>query len=160
MAGLVIARQRPGTAKGTMFLLFEDEFGTVNLIVAEGGLRAPPPARAGRAAAARQGPPGALTGADPTGRRLGVLELSRAQVPAQQAEEIRPVINVIVRELAPLERFLAGGSRRDPSRRGRRVHRLPGSAPAPRPGEEPEGARGGREHARGRPADAELRGGA
>ena len=33
MAGLVIARQRPGTAKGTMFLLFEDEFGTVNLIV-------------------------------------------------------------------------------------------------------------------------------
>ena len=33
MAGLVIARQRPGTAKGTMFLLFEDEWGTVNLIV-------------------------------------------------------------------------------------------------------------------------------
>ena len=33
MAGLVIARQRPGTAKGTMFLLFEDECGTVNLIV-------------------------------------------------------------------------------------------------------------------------------
>ena len=28
-----IARQRPGTAGGTMFLLFEDEFGTVNLIV-------------------------------------------------------------------------------------------------------------------------------
>src|SRR5438270_8119209 len=35
VAGLVIARQRPGTAKGTMFLLFEDEFGTVNLIVAK-----------------------------------------------------------------------------------------------------------------------------
>jgi error-prone DNA polymerase len=33
VAGLVIARQRPGTANGTMFLLFEDEFGTVNLIV-------------------------------------------------------------------------------------------------------------------------------
>src|SRR5258708_37302528 len=33
LAGLVIARQRPGTANGTMFLLFEDEFGTVNLIV-------------------------------------------------------------------------------------------------------------------------------
>ena len=28
VAGLVIARQRPGTAKGTMFLLFEDEWGT------------------------------------------------------------------------------------------------------------------------------------
>ncbi|HUB37200.1 MAG TPA: error-prone DNA polymerase, partial [Solirubrobacteraceae bacterium] len=33
VAGLVIARQRPGTAKGTMFLLFEDEHGAINLIV-------------------------------------------------------------------------------------------------------------------------------
>ncbi len=38
VAGLVIARQRPGTAKGTMFLLFEDELGTINLIVAKGGV--------------------------------------------------------------------------------------------------------------------------
>ena len=35
VAGLVIARQRPATAYGTMFLLFEDEFGTINLIVPE-----------------------------------------------------------------------------------------------------------------------------
>jgi error-prone DNA polymerase len=33
IGGLVVARQRPGTAKGIVFLLFEDEFGTVNLIV-------------------------------------------------------------------------------------------------------------------------------
>ncbi len=33
IAGLVVARQRPGTAKGVCFLLLEDEFGTVNLIV-------------------------------------------------------------------------------------------------------------------------------
>ncbi len=33
IAGLVIARQRPGTAKGVTFLLLEDEHGTVNLIV-------------------------------------------------------------------------------------------------------------------------------
>jgi error-prone DNA polymerase len=33
MGGLVIARQRPGTAKGIVFLLLEDEFGTINLIV-------------------------------------------------------------------------------------------------------------------------------
>jgi error-prone DNA polymerase len=33
IAGLVIARQRPGTAKGVTFLLLEDEQGTVNLIV-------------------------------------------------------------------------------------------------------------------------------
>ncbi|MEA2391276.1 MAG: error-prone polymerase [Solirubrobacteraceae bacterium] len=31
--GLVVARQRPGTAKGVVFLLVEDEHGTINLIV-------------------------------------------------------------------------------------------------------------------------------
>jgi error-prone DNA polymerase len=33
LGGLVVARQRPGTAKGVVFLLIEDETGTVNLIV-------------------------------------------------------------------------------------------------------------------------------
>jgi error-prone DNA polymerase len=33
VAGLVIARQRPATAKGITFMLLEDEFGTINLIV-------------------------------------------------------------------------------------------------------------------------------
>jgi error-prone DNA polymerase len=33
VGGLVVARQRPGTAKGIVFLLLEDEHGTVNLIV-------------------------------------------------------------------------------------------------------------------------------
>jgi error-prone DNA polymerase len=33
VGGLVVARQRPGTAKGIVFLLLEDEFGTVNIIV-------------------------------------------------------------------------------------------------------------------------------
>jgi error-prone DNA polymerase len=33
VGGLVMARQRPGTANGVSFLLLEDEFGTVNLIV-------------------------------------------------------------------------------------------------------------------------------
>jgi error-prone DNA polymerase len=32
-AGLVIARQRPATAKGITFMLLEDEAGTINLIV-------------------------------------------------------------------------------------------------------------------------------
>jgi error-prone DNA polymerase len=31
--GLVVARQRPGTANGIVFILLEDEFGTINLIV-------------------------------------------------------------------------------------------------------------------------------
>ena len=43
IGGLVVARQRPGTAKGIVFLLLEDEFGTINLIVPPTGLRAPPP---------------------------------------------------------------------------------------------------------------------
>jgi error-prone DNA polymerase len=33
VAGLVIARQRPATAKGITFMLLEDERGTINLIV-------------------------------------------------------------------------------------------------------------------------------
>jgi error-prone DNA polymerase len=33
VGGLVVARQRPGTAKGILFLLIEDEHGTVNVVV-------------------------------------------------------------------------------------------------------------------------------
>jgi error-prone DNA polymerase len=32
-AGLVVARQRPGTAGGIVFVLLEDEYGTINLVV-------------------------------------------------------------------------------------------------------------------------------
>jgi error-prone DNA polymerase len=33
VGGLVVARQKPGTAKGIVFMLLEDEAGTINLIV-------------------------------------------------------------------------------------------------------------------------------
>jgi error-prone DNA polymerase len=33
VAGMVVARQRPSTANGVTFMLLEDEFGTINLIV-------------------------------------------------------------------------------------------------------------------------------
>jgi error-prone DNA polymerase len=33
IGGLVVARQRPGTANGIVFILLEDEYGTINLIV-------------------------------------------------------------------------------------------------------------------------------
>ena len=33
VAGLVILRQRPGTAKGVIFLTLEDETGVVNIVV-------------------------------------------------------------------------------------------------------------------------------
>ena len=81
VAGLVIARQRPGTAKGTMFLLFEDELGTVNLIV-------------GKAVYERHRH---LARAEPLLLARGRLERSEG------------VVNVIVRELAALEGFLSGG---------------------------------------------------
>jgi len=81
VAGLVIARQRPGTARGTMFLLFEDEWGTVNLIVP-------------RAVYERHRH---LARAEP-------LLLARGRL-----ERSEDVLNVIVGELAALERFLSGG---------------------------------------------------
>jgi error-prone DNA polymerase len=104
VAGLVIARQRPGTAKGTMFLLFEDEFGTVNLIVGKAVYEANRHlARAEPLLLAR----GRLERSHPEGHRQGV-------------------VNVIVRELAPLERFVSGGIEQGEGRaQPARVHRLP-----------------------------------
>jgi error-prone DNA polymerase len=49
VAGMVVARQRPGTAKGVVFMLLEDECGTVNLIV-------PPPVYERCRAAVRAAP--------------------------------------------------------------------------------------------------------
>ncbi len=125
VAGLVIARQRPGTANGTMFLLFEDEFGTINLIVSKAVYERH-----------RQ-----LARAEPLLLARGRLERTqeRAFIGPTHAredgrEEIRPVINVIVRELAPLERFLEVAGAAEP---GARVHRLPSGQPAV---EDPEAA--------------------
>jgi error-prone DNA polymerase len=104
VAGLVIARQRPGTAKGTMFLLFEDELGTINLIV-------------GRAVYERHRH---LARAEP-------LLLARGRL--ERSEE--GVINVIVRELEPLERYLPGGIEAGEESAARaRVHSLADRRPA------------------------------
>ncbi len=104
VAGLVIARQRPGTAGGTMFLLFEDEFGTINLIVAKAVYERH-----------RQ-----LARAEP-------LLLARGRL-----ERAEGVVNVIVRELAALELFLSGGTADAEQAAARaRVHHLadPESSP-------------------------------
>jgi error-prone DNA polymerase len=103
VAGLVIARQRPGTAKGTMFLLFEDEFGTINLIVPE-------------AVYERHR---SLARAEPLLLARGRLERSHPKGHGQG------VINVIVRELEALERHLPAGLGDDASEASGRVHRLP-----------------------------------
>jgi error-prone DNA polymerase len=81
VAGLVIARQRPGTAKGTMFLLFEDEWGTVNLIV----------------------------GKDVYERHRHLARAEPLLLARGRLERSEGVVNVIVRELAALEGFLSGG---------------------------------------------------
>jgi error-prone DNA polymerase len=100
IAGLVIARQRPGTAKGTMFLLFEDEFGTVNLIV-----------------------PKAVYERHRHLARAEPLLLARGRV-----ERSEGVVNLLVRELAELERYVAGGVEGEEREAAlARVHRLPAS---------------------------------
>jgi error-prone DNA polymerase len=109
VAGLVIARQRPGTAKGTMFLLFEDEFGTVNLIVPLAVYeRHRQLARAEPLLLARGRLERTQEQTLDTARRARAARAA-ADPRGEPPEEIRPVINVLVRELAPLERFLPGG---------------------------------------------------
>jgi error-prone DNA polymerase len=108
VAGLVIARQRPGTANGTMFLLFEDEYGTINLIVGKAVYeRYRQLARAEPLLLAR----GRLerTQDTPAVRSLWSARSMRQgqEADGEAREEIRPVVNVIVRELAPLEQFLS-----------------------------------------------------
>ncbi len=139
VAGLVIARQRPGTAGGTMFLLFEDEWGTINLIVPRAVYeRQRPLARAeplllahgrlertagetvrpiGEAASALRDAGGGGAGSGgagsggPGGGGAGGGEVER--VPA--------IVNVVVRELAALERFVVA----EDAPAVAQVHRLP-----------------------------------
>jgi error-prone DNA polymerase len=118
VAGLVIARQRPGTANGTMFLLFEDEYGTINLIV-------PQKVYEKHRQLARAEPLLLARGRLERSQESSVVSLWSARRSAgEQPEEIRPVVNVIVRELAPLERFLLDAVAEAP---GARMHRLPGA---------------------------------
>jgi error-prone DNA polymerase len=76
VAGMVVARQRPETAKGIVFMLFEDERGTVNLIV-------PPPVYERRRALVRAAP------------------LLRARGRLERREGI---VNVLASDLAELHR--------------------------------------------------------
>jgi error-prone DNA polymerase len=126
VAGLVIARQRPGTAKGTMFLLFEDEWGPLNLIVPRAVYeRHRHLARAEPLLLAR----GRL-------ERAGVDQVIQLRADRER-EEIPPIVNVIVRELAPLERFLEGTLGDEERSAGQaRVHHLPNAERVAAVGEE------------------------
>ena len=89
VAGLVVARQRPATAKGVTFMLLEDEHGTINLIV-------PPPVH-DRCRLAVRGEP--LVIADGRlERREGVVNvlvhdvrrLERGDLPSAEIRHIEP----------------------------------------------------------------------
>jgi error-prone DNA polymerase len=77
IGGLVVARQRPGTAKGIVFILLEDEFGTINLIV-------PPPVYERRRLIVRTEP------------------LIMAEGRLERLPQAGGAINVYVRDLHPL----------------------------------------------------------
>jgi error-prone DNA polymerase len=77
IGGLVVARQRPGTAKGIVFILLEDEFGTINLIV-------PPPVYERRRLIVRTEP------------------LIMAHGRLERLPQAGGAINVYVRDLQPL----------------------------------------------------------
>ncbi len=151
VAGLVIARQRPGTAKGTMFLLFEDEFGTVNLIVPKAVYerhrqlaRAEPLLLAsGRLERTQEGA-GAQGGLHRIGWGQALPEAAGEAASGEgEREEIRPVVNVIVRELIALERFLPDGIEgREGAAAAGRLHHLPGARHAAGEGEDAEQVQG------------------
>ena len=112
VAGMVVARQRPETAKGIVFMLLEDERGVVNLIV-------PPPVYERHRAVVR---------ASPLARAKGRLERREG------------VVNILVSEILNLDRQVPksphpdvenpalGGERR--ARRERAVAELRAVAPA------------------------------
>ena len=93
VAGMVVARQRPETAKGIVFMLLEDERGTINLIV-------PPPVYDRHRAEVR---------AAPLVRARGRLERREG------------AINVLVAEIGELEREPDGLPGRTGARRERRA---------------------------------------
>ena len=91
VAGLVVARQRPATAKGVTFMLLEDEWGTINLIV-------PPPVYQRHRLAVRAEPfvlaqraPRAPPRHDQRARRrIGALE--RPDLPLADVKHIEPPV--------------------------------------------------------------------
>ena len=84
VAGMVVARQRPETAKGIVFMLLEDERGTVNLIV-------PPPVYERHRAAVRASP--LLRARGRLERREGTLNVlvsEVAELRRTQMDEVAP----------------------------------------------------------------------
>ena len=135
VAGMVVARQRPETAKGIVFMLLEDERGTRQPDRAAAGLRAPPRARPQRArwsapGAGSSAAKGRPTSSSPrwgswsgTGRRQGCAPSPQPGTASAGAAARRAVLAQLKMSL----RAPAGPACRH---RGRL---RPGGAPQPRP---------------------------
>ncbi len=109
VAGMVVARQRPATANGVVFMLLEDERGTINLIV-------PPPVVERHRLAVRTS--GFVLAAGKLEHREGTTNvvvtridrLSTDELPPPRIRELEPPVDARVRDSAT--RF--GGTGRDP----------------------------------------------
>jgi error-prone DNA polymerase len=105
VAGLVLLRQRPGTAKGITFVTLEDETGTVNLIVHQHtwdrfyrvARRAPAWIAHGRVQSTR----GMPSFTEPHLREAKELQRERGHDPTSR-EDATPVIHVLVNRLEAL----------------------------------------------------------
>ena len=91
VAGLVVARQRPATAKGILFMLLEDEHGTINLIV-------PPQVYAKHRMVARTGPLLCARGRlEHRGANINIVvegleRLHRPDLPPAEVRQIEPSV--------------------------------------------------------------------
>jgi error-prone DNA polymerase len=111
VAGLVVARQRPATAKGVTFMLLEDEWGTINLIVA-------PPVYEKHRLVVRMEP--FVMAAGRLERREGVINivvqsmraLDRPDLPLAEVKQIEPPVGRETgRDVEPQEQLaLAAGA--------------------------------------------------
>jgi error-prone DNA polymerase len=88
VAGLVVARQRPGTAKGVVFVLLEDEVGVVNVIL-------PPPVYERFRVVVRSEPLLTITGK--LERKTGAINVVATQVEALLAPDVQSSVSEIKR---------------------------------------------------------------
>jgi error-prone DNA polymerase len=115
VAGMVVARQRPATAKGVVFMLLEDEHGMANLVV-------PPPVAERCRMAIRTA--GFVLASGKLEHREGTINvvltsIERLERPSQPPTEVRQIAPPVPRETG----------RRDPDRE-RAVSELEAALPA------------------------------
>jgi error-prone DNA polymerase len=112
VAGLVVARQRPATARGVVFMLLEDETGTINLVL-------PPPVFARFRGIARAAP--LLRARGRLERRQGAINvvisslraLQRPDLPLAEVRQIEPPLD---RETGKSAETAAAGGGEDEGR--------------------------------------------